>query len=118
FQEGGSFHWLSFGRFLFRKHIVNASSGYLHLFAHGSTHVLDTSKTHGGAAVQAWPHEEELGREVGRARAAVHIPIRAARGKEGTAPDDAKAGPSVAALAFGPVPDVAAHIVAAEGGAA
>jgi len=83
-----------------------------------SIQVFGAPEANCAAPVQARPHQQELGREAPLARAAVHIPIGAASGKERAAPNNAKTCPSVGALAFGPLPDVATKIVTTEGRAA
>jgi hypothetical protein len=80
--------------------------------------VRHAPETDGGAAVEAGPHQKELGGEPGRLWAAIGIPVRTVGTIPGTALEDAEAGAAVGPFALGPVPHVAAQVVTAEGGTA
>ncbi len=90
--------------------ILSFSFGYLI----GLGEIDRAAKADRGAAVQAGPHQEELGGEVAALRAAVGVPVRALGLVVRAAFEDAEARPAVAPLALGPFPRVAAHVVAAE----
>jgi len=84
----------------------NAESGIIRTaVSHQINHAAEAD---GGAAVEAGPGQQELGREVGLARAGVHVPVGSLRGEVRTYANDAEPGVAVAALAFGPLPDVPA----------
>src|SRR5208283_2948928 len=62
--------------------------------------VGDATESDRAAAVQPWPHHQELGSEVCRAGPPIHIPVRSLRGEPGSSTDNAEPRATVAALTF------------------
>ena len=72
------------------------------------------TEPNGAAPVQPRPHQDDFRGKVRRAWTAIHVPIRSFGLKECASPDDAKPGSAIAAFAFRPLPDIAAHIITAK----
>src|SRR5208337_706316 len=78
--------------------------------------VHSTPETNRTATIESRPQQQELGGEIHRTRSAVGVPTGTLCLKECPAAEDAKSGVAVSPLALGPLPNVAAHIIAAERG--